>query len=285
MKTKNAMQLKAMIKKVAVAKNISPQLAMQNYMLERILARIEKSPYQKNFIVKGGFLIGAIVGIDSRTTMDLDTTITGFALTRDKLQEIFESVCKIEVNDDLQFSIESISEIRECDDYPGLRLSLKATYEKMKVPLTIDVTTGDIITPAAVISGIPTMFDEGILNVYSYTLETILAEKLETIISRAEVNTRPRDFYDVYLLSKLRSHGYNISVLKLALERTSKKRGSFDVIKQWKTIIPKIESSENQKNNWHKYCETNAFAKGIAYEDICDSIKNLMEVVLDKVNI
>ncbi len=285
MKTKNAMQLKAMIKKVAVAKKISPQLAMQNYMLERILARIEKSSYQKNFIVKGGFLIGAMVGIDSRTTMDLDTTITGFSLTRDKLQEIFESVCKIEVNDDLQFSIKSISEIRECDDYPGLRLSLNANYEKMKVPLTIDVTTGDIITPAAVVSGIPTMFDEGILKVYSYTIETILAEKLETIISRAEVNTRPRDFYDVYLLSKLRSHEYNLSILKLALERTSKKRGSFDVINRWKTIMPKIESSEYLKNNWQKYCETNAFANGITYKDICNSLKNLMKTISDNINI
>lgn len=130
MKTKNAMQLKAMIKKVAVQKNIPPQLAMQNYMLERILARIEKSPYRPNFIVKGGFLIGAIVGLDSRTTMDLDTTVTGISLTKDKIQEIFEIICKIDVNDDMKFSVESISEIREADDYPGLRLAINARYEK-----------------------------------------------------------------------------------------------------------------------------------------------------------
>lgn len=279
MKTRNAMQLKAMIKKIAIRKNISPQLAMQNYMLERILTRIEKSPYQKNFIVKGGFLIGSMVGIDSRTTMDLDTTITGFSLTYENLRELFEEICKMDVDDDIQFSIESISEIRENDDYPGLRIALKANYEKMRVPLTIDVTTGDVITPAAVVSGIPTMFDEGILKVYSYNLETILAEKIETIISRTEANTRPRDFYDIYLLTRLRLDECNASILKLALERTSAKRGSIDVIRQWKTIIPKIESSEFLRSNWEKYCRTNAFADGISYVQICESVKKLMEFI------
>ncbi len=281
MKTKNAMQLKSMIKKIAAAKNISPQLAMQNYMLERILARIERSQYQKNFIVKGGFLIGAMVGIDSRTTMDLDTTITGFSLTNEKLQEIFEEICKVDVNDDMEFSIESISEIREGDDYPGLRLSLKANYEKMSIPLTIDVTTGDIITPDAVVSSIMTMFDEETLKVYTYNLETILAEKLETIISRAEANTRPRDFYDIYLLSKLRMDECNITILRFALERTAKKRGSWDVIMRWKTIMSKIESSGFLIDNWMKYCKTNAFAEGITFEQTCESIKQLMKLIFD----
>lgn len=281
MKTKNAMQLKAMIKRVSIQKNISPQLAMQNYMLERILARLEKSEFQKNFIIKGGFLIGSMVGIDSRTTMDLDTTITGFSLTHEILRETFEKICKIEVDDDMQFSIESISDIREGDDYPGLRISLKANYEKMSVPLTIDVTTGDIITPAAVVSGIPTMFDEGIIKVYSYNLETILAEKIETIISRAEANTRPRDFYDVYLLTRLRMADCDATILKIALERTSEKRGSIDAIRQWGNVIPKIESSEFLRDNWMKYCNTNAFAEGISYEQTCESLKKLMELVTE----
>ena len=279
MKTKNAMQLKAMIKKVAVQKNIPPQLAMQNYMLERILARIEKSPYRPNFIVKGGFLIGAIVGLDSRTTMDLDTTVTGISLTKDKIQEIFEIICKIDVNDDMKFSVESISEIREADDYPGLRLEINARYEKMNVALTIDVTTGDIITPAAVVSCIPTMFDEGELYVYSYNLETILAEKIETIISRAEANTRPRDFYDVFLLFNLRIEACNVADLKFAVEQTSQKRGSFGVIQEWRRIMPKIESSEFLRSNWDKYCKINSFADGITFDETCESVKRLMEFI------
>mgnify|MGYP004455606171 FL=1 len=279
MKTKNAMQLKAMIKKVAAAKNVPPQLAMQNYMLERILARIEKSPYKKNFIVKGGFLIGSMVGVESRTTMDLDTTIRGVGLTDENLQEIFEKICKVDVDDDMTFSVEIISEIRDSDEYPGLRLHLKAAYEKMSVPLTIDVTTGDIITPAAVVLGIPTMFDEGMIEVYSYNLETILAEKLETIISRSEANTRPRDFYDIYLLSKLRLNECNVPVLKLALEMTSRKRGSYDVVMRWNDTIIKIESSEFLKMNWQKYCKTNTFAAGITYEQTCDAVKKLMELI------
>ena len=279
MKTKNAMQLKAMIKKIAVSKNIPPQLAMQNYMLERILARIEQSPYQKNFIVKGGFLIGSMVGIDSRTTMDLDTTITGVSLTNKRLKEIFEEICAIDVNDDMQFVIESISEIRDGDDYPGLRLFLKANYEKMGIPLTIDVTTGDVITPAAIVSSIKTMFDECKINVYSYNLETILAEKLETIITRAETNTRPRDFYDVYLLTKLKLDDCNIEILRLAIKRTSAKRGSLDVINQWKTILPRIAASDFLKNNWQKYCRTNTFANGIGYDETLESVKKLMNLI------
>ncbi len=279
MKTKNAMQLKAMIKKLAVSKNISPQLALQNYMLERILARIEKSPYHRNFILKGGFLIGSIVGIDSRTTMDLDTTIQGFSLSNEKLKEIFKDICATDVNDDIQFCIESTSRIREADDYPGLRISLKANYDKMSVPLTVDVTTGDIITPAAVISNIPTMFDEGVIKIYSYNLETILAEKLETVISRAEANTRPRDYYDIYLLTKLRLNDCNFKILSMALRGTSEKRGSLELIKQWKTIMPRIEGSEFLQINWQKYCKVNAFAEGITFAETCESIKQLMNLI------
>ena len=279
MKTKNAMQLKAMIKKIAIEKNISPQLAMQNYMLERILARIEKSSYRENFIVKGGFLIGAMVGIDSRTTMDLDTTITGFNLSKETLHKIFVELSSVDVDDDIEFSIEDISEIREGDEYPELRVSLKANYEKMRVPLTIDVTTGDIITPAAIVSSIPTMFNEGKLNVYSYNIETIFSEKLETILSRAEANTRPRDFYDVYLLYRLRANECDIEVLKHALERTTGKRGSSHILLQWESIIEKIEDSEFLRNNWHRYCNTNAFADGISFKQICETVKMLMEAV------
>ena len=166
--TKNPMQLKAIIKNKAKEKNISAQLVMQNYMLERLLERISLSAYKNNFILKGGFLISAIVGLDTRATMDLDTTIKGFTLTHENIKEIFENICSVKIDDDVNFEIVSISDIREKDDYPGIRVSLKANYEPISVPLTVDVTTGDIITPREIEYTFSLMFDERSINIISY---------------------------------------------------------------------------------------------------------------------
>ena len=158
--TRNAMQLKALIKKKAVEKHISAQLVMQNYMLERLLERVSLSSYKNNFILKGGFLISTIVGLDTRATMDLDTTIKGFSLTHETLREIFDEICSIPVEDDVEFEIVGITDIRETDDYPGIRVSLKANYAPISVPLTVDVTTGDVITPHEVERSYSLLFDD-----------------------------------------------------------------------------------------------------------------------------
>jgi len=126
--TKNPMQLKAYIKKMAAEMNLSAQLVMQNYMMERLLERVSLSKYKDNFILKGGFLIAAIVGLDTRATMDLDTTIKGFELTHDAIRCIFEDICQIDVEDDVTFSVNRTTDIRETNDYPGIRVSLTASY-------------------------------------------------------------------------------------------------------------------------------------------------------------
>lgn len=224
MMTKNAMQLKALVKKVAAEKGISAQLVMQNYMLERLAERLSRSKYKYNFIVKGGFLISSLVGLATRTTMDIDTTITGFSLTHDQLQRIFEEICAMDVNDDVQFEFVGTSDIRETDDYPGIRVSLKANYSPMSVPLTVDVTTGDKITPSEIEHEIPLMFDDRNIQIMAYNLETILAEKLETILVRSVANTRPRDYYDVHILNSLYQEQINYRILKEAFNITSDKR-------------------------------------------------------------
>ena len=224
--TQNPMQLKAIIKKTAAEKNVSAQIVMQNYMLERLLERISLSNYKYNFILKGGFLISAIVGLGTRTTMDLDTTIKGFTLTHEAIREIFSEICAIKLDDDVSFNLISISDIREGDDYPGIRLALKANYLPISVPLTVDVTTGDIITPREIKYTIPMMFDKRSINILAYNIETILAEKIETVLSRSIANTRPRDFYDIYILYALRGAECNPVTLRQALEGTTAKRGS-----------------------------------------------------------
>ena len=183
--TKNPMQLKAFIKKKADEKNISAQLVMQNYMLERLLERISISPYKQNFILKGGFLISAIVGLDTRATMDLDTTIKGFTLTHKSIRAIFENICAVAIEDDVKFELMDISDIREGDDYPGIRVSLKANYPPISVPLTVDVTTGDAITPREIEYTFSLLFEERTIRFFAYNLETVLAEKIETVLTRS----------------------------------------------------------------------------------------------------
>ncbi|GHV32381.1 hypothetical protein FACS18949_03110 [Clostridia bacterium] len=202
--TKNAMQLKAFIKNKAAENHVSAQLVMQNYMMERLLERVSLSTYKSNFILKGGFLIAAIVGLDTRTTMDLDTTIKGFTLTHESIRSIFEEVCAVKVEDDVTFSVVRVTDIREGDDYPGLRVALTANYPPLSVPLTVDVTTGDKITPGEVEYSFRLLFDDRSISIMAYNLETILAEKLETVLSRNIANTRPRDFYNIYILYALR---------------------------------------------------------------------------------
>jgi predicted nucleotidyltransferase component of viral defense system len=277
--TKNPMQLKALIKKKAAEKNVSAQLVMQNYMLERLLERVSLSVYKRNFILKGGFLISAIVGLDTRVTMDLDTTIKGFNLTHDVIRDIFNKVCKVPVNDDVMFEILSTADIREGDDYPGIRVNLKANYRPISVPLAVDVTAGDRITPCEIEYTFSLMFDEQKINIMVYNLETVIAEKLETVISRGIANTRLRDFYDIYILWKLRSNEMNIDVLKEALEQTSEKRGSRKVMQRYDSIMSDVLASEQMQGFWRKYQTDFNYAHGITFEATVSATIEIMNAI------
>ena len=279
MMTKNAMQLKALVKKVAAEKGISAQLVMQNYMLERLAERLSRSKYKYNFIVKGGFLISSLVGLATRTTMDIDTTITGFSLTHDQLQRIFEEICAMDVNDDVQFEFVGTSDIRETDDYPGIRVSLKANYSPMSVPLTVDVTTGDKITPSEIEHEIPLMFDDRNIQIMAYNLETILAEKLETILVRSVANTRPRDYYDVHILSSLYQEQINYRILKEAFNITSDKRGSYSQIMEWRKIMSEIRNSSELTRHWMKYRKDYRYAAELSFDSVCDAVEHLLTMI------
>ena len=274
--TKNPMQLKAIIKSKAQEKNISAQLVMQNYMMERLLERISISRYRNNFILKGGFLISAIVGLDTRATMDLDTTIKGFDLTHEKIKDIFKDICSVKIDDDVQFEVVSIADIREKDDYPGIRVSLKANYTPISVPLTVDITTGDVITPTEIKYSFSLLFDERRISIWAYNLETVLAEKIETVLSRGVANTRPRDYYDIYILWMLRREECNLSILSSALKRTAQKRGSIGVIEKYKDVIKQIEESEQLHSFWSKYTKEFDYAKDIVFADICKLLCDIM---------
>ena len=276
--TNNPMQLKALIKKKAEENRISAQLVMQNYMMERLLERISLSQYKQNFILKGGFLIAAIVGLDTRTTKDMDATIKGLPLTNESVGEIFNEICTISVEDDVTFSVLRISEIREGDIYPGLRVHLTANYPPLKVPLAVDITTGDRITPKEIEYSFRLMFDERSISVLAYNLETIFAEKLETVLSRNIANTRPRDFYDIHVLYALRGSDCDKAILKQALEETTTRRGSRGVIEHYPAIVESVRENAQLRGFWERYQIEFDYAADISFDDVCDSVLSVMDM-------
>ena len=277
MKTKNPMQLKAIIKKKAAEKQIPEQLVLQNYMLERLLERITLTKYRNNFVLKGGFLIGAIVGLDTRTTMDLDATIKGFELSHAAIRLVFEEVCQVRLDDDVTFEISGIEDIRESDNYPGIRIGFMANYRPISVPLCVDVTTGDKITPEAIDYRLNLMFDERSIQVLAYNLETLLAEKIETVISRNIANTRPRDFYDIYILHQLHAKSLNNDIFKKAIEETATKRGSLAAIRDYEKAMQAVAGNERMHGFWKKYQKDYNYAAGIEFNDICRLIIDILK--------
>ncbi|EHL14139.1 hypothetical protein HMPREF9624_01915 [Oribacterium asaccharolyticum ACB7] len=274
---KNAMQLKALIKNLAKEKCISAQLVLQNYMLERFLERISLSSYRDNYIIKGGFLIASMVGLDTRATMDMDATIKGYPVKEDSIRKMIEEILGIPIEDGITFRLQSIHEIREDDEYSGYRVSLIAEYGRMAVPLKLDITSGDKITPREIEYSYKLMWENRSISILAYNLSTILAEKLETILSRADQNTRPRDYYDVYILTKLQGENIDAKSLSLALSATAEKRGSAHLLSQFWDILSTVKSSSIMKSRWENYQKDFDYAKGIQFAECCDAILSLLE--------
>ena len=276
---KNAMQLKAAISKMAKEKHIPSQLVMQNYMLERLLERIAHSKYQSNFILKGGLLIASMVGLHSRATMDMDATIRNHPVNDNSIKTMFEEIVSIPIDDDITFQFQGVEDIRKNDVYGGYRISLTANFSPMRVPLKLDLTTGDKITPEAVEYKYPMMFNDGILEIFAYNLETILAEKLETVISRGDQNTRPRDYYDIFILSKLKENEIDRDILRKALSETAKKRQSDDLIPQYRSIVEQVVKSTAMLQHWKTYQRDYEYAREVEFSLACETIINIMDSI------
>ena len=279
---KNAMQLKAIIKNIAKNKNISVALVLQNYMLERFLERVSLSRYHDNYIIKGGFLIASMVGLDSRATMDMDATIKGYLVNEEAIRKMVEDIIAVHVEDAIHFCLKSVREIREGDEYTGYRVALTADYEKMAVPLKLDITTGDKITPREIEYSYKLMMENRSIRVLAYNLSTILAEKLETVVSRGNQNTRPRDYYDIYILSKLQAKNIDVDSLKAALSATTAKRGSSELMMQYAEIMRTVKSSDVMKRQWDNYRKDFDYAAGIEFEETCDAVVAMMDELVSR---
>ena len=278
---KNAMQLKAIVKNMAKEKKIAAQLVLQNYMLERFLERVSLSSYRENFIIKGGFLIASMVGLDTRATMDMDATIKGYPVNEETIQNMIMGILTVQVDDSISFEFKSIGEIREGDEYTGYRVALTANYEKMAVPLKLDITTGDKITPREIEYEYKLMLEDRSIRVLAYNLPTILAEKLETVITRGDQNTRLRDYYDIFILTKLKSGNVELATLKDALRATTEKRGSGEVIKRYKEIMQVVRNSPVMNRQWGDYRKDFDYAAGIEFKETCDAVISIMDKITE----
>ena len=273
---KNTMSFKAIINNIAKENKVAAQAVLQTYMLERLLERISLSQYKNNFILKGGMLISAMLGIDSRTTMDMDTTIKGFPLTEENINKIMQEICELKIEDNVSFKINNTELIREDDDYGGYRITFEANYNnEMPVILKIDVTTGDKITYKEIEYEFSLMLEDRKIRVLSYNLETVIAEKFESIIKRGPLTTRIRDYYDIYMLTNTQSKNIGKKELKEAIKETSKHRESIGIIEHWQETIDLIRENENLLKQWKKYQKNNIYAEDIEYDDLIQAIEEI----------
>ena len=273
----NAMSLKAKIRNIAKKKNIPAQVILQNYMFERLLVRLSVSDYREKFVLKGGMLVAAIVGLDNRATMDLDTTLKNLPLTPDAIHSALEQICAIRFDDGVSFEIGTISPIREDDIYGGYRVMLNAWFDTIVTPLSIDVSTGDAITPHAVQYNFSEIFDdEKTYELWAYNIETVMAEKVETILRRSVFNTRPRDFYDAYILATTQK--FDQAVFENALQATVNHRDTARQIEGVPGILRNIEESPELKTMWERYRKQFAYAADIEYKQIMNVLKTLLGI-------
>ncbi len=258
-------QLKALIRNMAKDKGINAQILLRNYMLERLLERISVSKYREAFILKGGMLIAAMVGIDIRSTMDMDATIKGKAVDNHNIENILKEIVAVDVDDGVTMKLKFIEEIRSEADYPGLRATIETEFDGIKNMLKLDMTTGDKIIPREIKYRFKLMFEDRCLDVFAYNIETVLAEKLETVLSRSVANTRMRDFYDIYIILTMYRDLINFELLEVALKEVCENRGSLDVLADKKVILPEIIANTNLQKQWNSYQRKYSYASDIEW--------------------
>ena len=237
---KTSRQLKALVRNLTKGDSLQAQIIMRNYVMERFLERISLSKYRNNFILKGGMLVSAMVGLDTRSTMDIDTTIKNMPLSVENAREMIEEIIAVPIDDGMTFSIKSVGEIMDEAEYTGVRVNLEATLETKRTPLKVDISTGDIITPREVLYTFKLMFEERTISILAYNLETVLAEKMETVIARGVANTRLRDYYDLYILQNEYTHAISMEQFKAAFLATCKKRNSIQLIAEGNKILKEL---------------------------------------------
>ena len=275
-------QLKDLIRNLSKEVGIEAHVLIRKYMMERFLERVSSSKYNGSFILKGGMLVAAFVGVEARATMDIDTTIKGIPVTMVDMERTITEISNIDLDDNVKFRIKKVSEIMDEAEYSGIRFSMDALLDGAVIPLKIDISTGDVITPREIAYSYKLMFEDRTIPIMTYPIETVLAEKLETVISRSITNTRMRDFYDIHIL--LKSQNIDADILALALERNAKKRGNFNLLENAESVLKVVKSDEDMKRVWDIYQKKFKYAGEYTWDEVIHSVRELsIEAKLDVV--
>lgn len=277
---KTSRQLKDKVANLSGNDGKKAQTLIRKYMMERFLARIATSKYNDNFILKGGMLVSAIVGVESRATMDIDTTVRKMPLTKDKAIKVLSEIIKIDLNDGLLYEIKKVEEIMEGHDYSGVRFTIGVILEKLCDTIRIDISTGDEITPSAVEFFYTLMFDDEKLHIWSYNLETLLAEKLETVVARSTLNTRMRDFYDIHLLWSEKAALISVETLRRAIFNVARRRGTLGLFNNIDEILSDIAESSYLENNWYNYKNSSYYVGNLEWTKV---LETTVEIFKNKV--
>lgn len=270
-------QIKGRIKSVAKQNNADARTLMRIYMMERFLERLAQSEYRDNFIIKGGILVTAMIGVAHRSTMDIDTSMKNLNLSAEDALRVVNQVKDIDLDDGVSFEVKDVSNIMDEMEYPGIRVTMNANVGRLITPLKIDISTGDVITPRAIEFNYDLLLEDRSISLWSYNLETILAEKLQTVLARGILNTRMRDFYDIRMLLDTYEDKVNKAVLKDAFAATCKKRGTDHLQKQAEEIIKIIEADEQLRVLWRAYQKKYSYAAEIDYASVISGVRKLMD--------
>lgn len=270
-------QIKGRIKSVAKQNNADARTLMRIYMKERFLERLAQSEYRDNFIIKGGILVTAMIGVAHRSTMDIDTSMKNLNLSAEDALRVVNQVKDIDLDDGVSFEVKDVSNIMDEMEYPGIRVTMNANVGRLITPLKIDISTGDVITPRAIEFNYDLLLEDRSISLWSYNLETILAEKLQTVLARGILNTRMRDFYDIRMLLDTYEDKVNKAVLKDAFAATCKKRGTDHLQEQAEEIIKIIEADEQLRVLWRAYQKKYSYAAEIDYASVISGVRKLMD--------
>ena len=270
-------QIKGRIKSVAKQNNADARTLMRIYMMERFLERLAQSEYRDNFIIKGGILVTAMIGVAHRSTMDIDTSMKNLNLSAEDALRVVNQVKDIDLDDGVSFEVKDVSNIMDEMEYPGIRVTMNANVGRLITPLKIDISTGDVITPRAIEFNYDLLLEDRSISLWSYNLETILAEKLQTVLARGILNTRMRDFYDIRMLLDTYEDKVNKAVLKDAFAATCKKRGTDNLQEQAEEIIKIIEADEQLQVLWRAYQKKYSYAADIDYASVISGVRKLMD--------
>jgi len=275
---KTSTQLKALVRNLSKTKNVGAEIILRNFMMERFLERVSLSSNKNSFILKGGMLIAAMVGIDTRTTMDLDATIKGKMLSQSETAAIIEDILSTPIDDGVSFSLRGIEEIREGTDYPGFRASIESVFDRTRQTIKVDITTGDFITPREIEYSFKLMFEDRIISIMAYSLETVLAEKFETIITRGVTTTRMRDFYDIYILTN--TQAFDREIFKAALKKTVGKRGTIEQMADIDNVIKMVSDSPIMIHLWGRYQAKFTYAADVSWDMAIDALNKLAQITI-----